>query len=186
MASEGSGLSSIAGRYATALYELADEQKKLDAVADDLRGLKTLIAESEDLRRFIRSPLIGRAQQADAMLAILEQSGVDDLTRRFVGVLGDNRRLFALPQVIDAYLATLAERRGEVTAYVTSAAPLSADQQQALSDALNKGVGGKVIVEADVDPSLLGGLVVRVGSRMVDTSIRTQMQKLRLSLKAAG
>lgn len=186
MASTGSSLTAISERYASALYDLADDSKKLDLVADDLRGLKTLLNDSDDLRRFIGSPLIDRAQQAEAMAAVIEKTGADDLTRRFVGVLGENRRLFVLPQVIDAYLATLAERRGEVTAYVTTAVALTAAQEKELAESLNKGVGGKTNIVAEVDPSLLGGMVVRVGSRMVDTSIRTQMQKLRLSLKAAG
>ena len=186
MAGEDTGLSGLAGRYALALLELADDKKALDQVADDLRGLKALIADSEDLRRLIRSPLYSRDQQRAAMAAILEKAGIGDLTRRFVLVVAENRRLFALPQMIDAYLAELARRRGEVTAQVTSAAELSDEQHGALVEALRASVGAKVQVDVTVDRSLIGGLIVKVGSRMVDSSLRSKLQRLQLAMKGVG
>jgi F-type H+-transporting ATPase subunit delta len=185
LASETSGLSGVAERYATALYDLADESKSLDAVAEDLRNLRNLIGSSPDLRRFLRSPLIGRQTQTKAMQAVLEAAKTGDLVRRFVGVVGGHRRLFALPGMIDAFLHELAKRRGEVTVHVSSARPLSAEHGAQLADALKKAVGPKINIESKVQPELIGGLVVRVGSRMVDTSIRTQLQKLRRALRAA-
>lgn len=185
MASESSGLSGVAERYATALYDLADESKSLDAVAEDLRHLKAMIDGSPDLRRFLRSPLIDRQAQTRGMQAVLAAAKTGDLVRRFVGVVGGNRRLFVLPGMVDAFLARLAKRRGEATVHVASARPLSAEQSAALTDALKKVVGQKINIEAKVEPELIGGLVVRVGSRMVDTSICTQLQKLRRALRAA-
>ncbi len=179
-------MSGLAGRYALALLELADERKQLDSVADDLRGLKAAIVESEDLRRLIRSPLFTRIQQSQAMAAILDQAGVGELTRRFVLLVARNRRLFALDRMIAAYLAELARRRGEITARVTSATALDDEQQRALVETLRKEVGAKVQVELNVDPSLIGGLIVRVGSRMIDNSIRSKLQRLQLAMKGTG
>ncbi len=185
MASGATGLAEIAGRYATALFELADERKALDLVADDLRALKAMLVASVELRRLVRSPVIGRAEKGKALEALMERAGLDGLTRRFVGLVADNRRLMALDRMIDAYLAELARRRGEITARVTSAAALSAAQKQALGAAVKRAVGGKVAVEHRIDASLLGGLVVRVGSRMVDSSLSTKLKKLELAIKGA-
>ncbi len=179
-------MSGLAGRYALALLELADEQDQLDGVADELIGLKDIIGESEDLRRLIRSPLYGRDQQAKAMAAILDRAGVSELTRRFVLVVAHNRRLFVLTQMIDAYLSELARRRGEVTAQVVVARELSETQTGALIDALKRAIGGKVQLDLEVDQGLIGGLVVKVGSRMVDTSLRSKLQRLELAMKGAG
>ncbi len=176
----------LAGRYASALFELAENAKQLDAVAGELRGLRQVIADSEDLRRLIRSPIYDRDQQGAAMAAILDKAGVGDLTRRFVLVVAQNRRLFALPQMIDAYLAELAHRRGEVTAVVTAARTLTKEQQSALTDKLRKAVGAKVQVDLQVDPEVLGGLVVRVGSRMVDSSLRSKLDKLQYAMKGVA
>ncbi|MEQ8443660.1 MAG: F0F1 ATP synthase subunit delta [Alphaproteobacteria bacterium] len=184
MAAKG-GVNEIADRYAKALFDLADEAKQLDAVADDLRALGTIIDESEDLRRLVRSPVISRADQGKAMTAVLDKMDVSDLTRRFVGYAAANRRLFALKPIIKAYLTELAKRRGEVTADVTSAKALSDAQIAAVEDALKKAMGGKVAVEHHVDPSLIGGLIVKVGSRMIDTSVATQLQRLKLAMKGA-
>ena len=150
-----------------------------------LRGLKSLLEDSDDLRRLVRSPLIDRQVQTAAMMAVLEKAGVGDLTRRFVGVVGQNRRLFAMGGMIDAYLAMLARRRGEETAYVSSAAALSDEQLARLAESLRKAVGSTVRVETAVDPSLIGGLVVRIGSRMVDSSVRTKLQRMQLAMKGA-
>lgn len=186
MASEGTGVSELATRYSTALFELADENKALDQVASDLATLKQILAESADLRRLVRSPVISRADQGNAMTAVMEHAGLSDLTKRFIGLVAKNRRLFALGGMIDGYLAELARRRGEVTARVTSAKPLSDAQLQAVTDALKASIGSKVLVSASVDPALIGGMIVKFGSRMVDTSVRTKLDKLQLAMKASG
>ena len=180
-----SGVSEIAGRYATALFDLADEQNQLDAVADDLRQIDSLIVESADLNQLVRSPVLKRDDQGRAINAVLEKMGVNDLTKRFVGYVAANRRLFALRAMIKAYLAELASRRGEVTAEVTSAKKLTAKQVQSLEAVLKEAVGGDVAINHSVNPSLIGGLVVQVGSRMVDFSVSTQLQKLKLAMKGA-
>lgn len=176
----------LAERYALALYDLADEAKSLDAVAENLRGLKQLIEDSSDLQTLIRSPLFGRDEQAKAMQAILEKAEVDDLSRRFVLVITQNRRLFELPDIIDAYLAELAHRRGEISADVTAAVSLTKTQEKALLDTIAKSVGGKVQLNVKVDPGLLGGLIVKVGSRMIDTSIKSKLQRLQFAMKGVG
>ena len=186
MAVEDTSLSGLAGRYALALLDLADDKKELDSVAQDLRGLRGIIAESEDLRRLIRSPLFTRQQQARAMAAVLDRAGIGELTRRFVLLVAHNRRLFALDRMIAAYLAELARRRGEVTAQVTSATTLNDEQQLTLLETLRREVGSKVQVDVKVDPGLIGGLVVRVGSRMIDNSLRSKLQRLQLAMKGAG
>lgn len=186
MAGEDTSTNSLAARYATALFELADAASKLDEVADDLRGLKVALDDSEDLRRLIRSPIYGRDAQAAAMTAVLEKAGVQDLTRRFVLVVAQNRRLFAIPGMINAYLAELARRRGQVTADVAAARELTDDQRKALGEALNKAVGGTVQMNLTVDPSLLGGLVVKVGSRMIDSSVKSKLQRLKFAMKGVG
>ncbi len=186
MSSKNTGATGLAGRYAAALYELADGAKNIDAVAADLRSLGAMIEVSGDLERLIRSPVISREDQTRALDALLAQAGADGLTRRFVGVVAGNRRLFALPDMIEAYLATLAARRGEVAAQVTSARGLSDKQVGAIADVLKRALGGAVSIDARVDPGLIGGLVVRVGSRMIDSSLRTKLQQLRLAIRGAG
>ena len=186
MASDNTGLSGVAGRYALALLELADDKKQLDEVAEDLRALGAMIADSDDLRRLIRSPLFTRAEQAKAMATILEKAGAGDLTRRFVLVVAENRRLFVLPQIIAGYLAELSRRRGEVTAEVTSASELTKEQVSALVEAIKAKIGGKIQVDVKVDQSLIGGLIVKVGSRMIDNSLRSKLQRLRLAMKGVG
>ncbi|MGE0719657.1 MAG: F0F1 ATP synthase subunit delta [Alphaproteobacteria bacterium] len=186
MAANASVSAGLAERYASALFELADERKALDTVAQDLRQLRTMLAESGELVRLVRSPVLSRDQQASAIAAVGERAGFDGLTRNFLGLLARNRRLFAVGAMIEAFLAELARRRGEVTAQVTSAAPLSDAQLATVTEALRRAVGGKVSVDPSVDPSLLGGLVVRVGSRMVDSSLRTKLQRLELAMKGVA
>lgn len=181
-----SEMQGLAGRYALALYELADDAKALDDVASDLVSLRQLLAESDEFVRLIRSPVLSRGDQTKGAIALLDAFGANALTRKFIGVLASNRRLFALPKVIDAYLAELARRRGEVAAQVTSAVALSDDEVAAVTDALRKVVGQKVSVSLAVDPSLIGGLIVRVGSRMIDSSLRTKLQRLQLAMKGIG
>lgn len=184
MATQTTGL--IAERYASALYELADEAKALDQVAADLRALRAMIGSSRDFVRLIRSPVLGRADQAKAVTALAEKAGFHDLARKFLGTLASNRRLFVLASVIEAFLAELARRRGETTADVASAFALTPAQTAALEQALRSVVGSKVSVDLKVDPSLIGGLVVRVGSRMIDTSLATKLRRLRLAMKGVG
>ena len=186
MASQGTGVSGLAGRYASALFELADENKALDRTATDLTGLKRMLAESPDLARMVRSPVLSRGEQGKAMAAIMEKAGFSELTRRFIGLVAQNRRLFALTSMIDAFLAELARRRGEMTARVTTARPMSDAQVRALSDTLRASMGSQVDVEVSVDPALIGGMIVKVGSRMVDSSVRTKLNKLQLAMKGVG
>jgi F-type H+-transporting ATPase subunit delta len=186
VASTGTGVSELAQRYSTALFELADENKALDQVAGDLATLKQILAESADLRRLSRSPVIGRDDQGRAMQAVMERAGISDLTRRFIGLVARNRRLFALGAMIDAFLNELHRRRGEETADIAAARPLSAAQLEAVTAALKRSTGGKVAVNVTVDPGLLGGMVIRYGSRMIDSSVRTKLNKLQIAMKASG
>ena len=176
----------LAGRYATALFELADEERALDDVGSDLASVGSMIGDSDDLKRLIRSPIISRDDQHSAMDAILEAGGVRQLTRNFIGVVTRNRRLYALPGIIMNYQGLLASARGEATAEIMSARPLTDLQMRAVENAIKQAMGTKVFIDAKVDESLLGGLVVRVGSRMVDTSLKTKLSQLRLAMKGVG
>ena len=179
-------VSGLAGRYAVALFELAQEQDALEEVASDLHALRGLIEESADLKRLIRSPVLSRDEQARALAAIGERAGFHELTQKFLGLLAHNRRLFALPEVIEAYDALLAERRGEVAGELVSAVPLSSSQLESVQQHLTAAVGQTVKLTTSVDPNLLGGVVVRVGSRMIDASIRSKLHQLELALKGAA
>lgn len=178
--------SGIAGRYATALFDLALEANEIDAVERDLALIKEMMNESADLAWLVRSPLISRNDQAKAMAAVLEKLGVSDLVRRFVGTVAQNRRLFAISGMIDSFGALLSAHRGEVVAHVTSAKSLSKDQLEAVSVALKAAIGSDVSVNAAVDESLIGGMIFKVGSRMVDSSIRTKLQNLKFAMKGVG
>jgi len=186
VAARGTGAGGLAARYAAALFDLADTQKVIDRVAGDLSELKAMIGGSDALRSLIRSPIRSRDEQGRAMAALLQQAGTSDLVRKFVGLVARNRRLFVLPQMIDEFLAELARRRGEMRAEVTAAKPLSEQQQASLAEAIRRSVGGKVTVDVKVDPALIGGLVVKVGSRMVDSSLKTKLQRLQLAMKGVG
>lgn len=186
MAGDITSVSDLAGRYASALLDLADERKALDEVAGDLKTVQALVAESEDLRRLLASPVFTREEQRKAMAALLEKAGVGELTRRFVAVVADNHRLFALSAMIESYLSELARRRGEITAEITSARALSDAQQAALLNTLRSAEGDKVQLDLKVDPTLIGGLVVKVGSRMIDSSLRSKLQRLQLAMKGVG
>jgi F-type H+-transporting ATPase subunit delta len=186
VASEHTGVTGIAGRYASALFDLADEERRLDEIAQDLAGLQAMIDGSEDLKRLIRSPVIPRADQERAITAVLERAGASGLTRKFVGLVARNRRLFVLEDMIAGYRALLAARRGQQTAVVTSAQPLSEAHRARLVDTLRRATGGDVALDTRVDPSLIGGLIIRLGSRMIDSSLRTKLQRLQLALKGAA
>ncbi len=178
-------MSGLAQRYAAAVFELAEERKELDQVADDLVNLRAAIQESADLRRLLSSPLLDRNEQARALAALGERMGLGRTVQSFVGLIARNRRLFALKAMIDEFLADLARRRGEVRAEVVSARPLSDAQYQRLIAELRRAIGGKVAADASVDASLIGGLVVRVGSRQIDTSLKTKLLRLQLAMKGA-
>jgi F-type H+-transporting ATPase subunit delta len=186
LAAQDTGTAGLAARYAAALFDLAEEARALDSVADDLRQLRAMIAGSPDLLRLLRSPVLSRPEQSRALAAVLSQAGAGELTKRFVGLVAENRRLFALSDMIEAFLSELARRRGEVTASVTSAAPLSEEQQARLGEALRRVLGGKVSVELKTDRSLIGGLLVKVGSRLVDSSLKSKLQRLQLVMKGVG
>ena len=186
MSSETNGATGLTGRYASALIELAESAKSLDKVADDLTSLRSMIQDSADLGRVISSPVLSREEQVKAITALCAKAKMNDLTTNFVGTVAQNRRLPALEGMINAYLDELSRRRGEAKAHVTSAKKLTAGQLKAVSDVLKKAVGSKVSLEADVDESLLGGMIVKVGSRMIDTSLKTQLQQLHLSMKGIG
>jgi F-type H+-transporting ATPase subunit delta len=179
-------VSGLAARYASALYELADDQSAIDAVAADLGKLKSLIDGSDDFRRFIKSPVLSRADQSKGIAAISQAVQLTDLTQKFLGLVARNRRLFALPGMIAGFLEILAARRGQATAEVTSAVPLSESQVAAIAQALKATAGRAVQVATKLDPSILGGLIVRVGSRMVDSSLKSKLQRLKLSMKGVG
>jgi F-type H+-transporting ATPase subunit delta len=176
----------VAGRYALALFELARDGDALDAVAADLVGLQGLLDESADLRRAIRSPVISREDQGRALAAIGERAGFAELTTKFLGLVAEHRRLFVLPEIIKAYGAMLAEHKGEVGAELVSAVPLRKEQVATLEKQLSSAVGKQVMLSARVEPGLLGGLVVRVGSRMLDASLRTKLRQLELAMKGAA
>lgn len=186
MSSDTVGNKGLADRYAAALYDLADERKALDQVATDLRSVQAMLDDSADLRRFVFSPVLSRDDQRKGLAALAEKAGLSPLTLNFLGLVSANRRLFALPAMIAAYLARLAAARGEVTAEVVSATSLSDSQASALAAALKQVVGKDVDVRAKVDPSILGGLIVKIGSRMVDSSVRTKLQRLQLAMKGVG
>jgi F-type H+-transporting ATPase subunit delta len=173
----------LAGRYATALLELAQEEKAVEAVESDLETLRRLISESKDLLQVLRSPIFSRAEHARAMKAVLEALGANALTTKFVLTLAKKRRLFALPEIIRSFQDKLASQRGEVNAQVTSAYALSESQLETLRSVLKSSLGRDPRIETRVDPSLLGGLIVMVGSRMIDSSLRTKLHGIRTAMR---
>ena len=183
MASETTGVSGLAKRYAAALFDIADERRTLDDVASDLRELRTMLAASGELSRLVKSPVLTRDEQGKAISALATRAGFSPLVRDFLAVVAKNRRLFAVSAIIEAYLAKLAERRGEVTAEVVAAQPLSEEQLALLSDQLRRSAGRRVSVDARVDPRLIGGMIVKIGSRMVDGSLKSKLERLQLAMK---
>ena len=176
----------MAGRYATALFELAESAGNLDPMAGELATIATLIQQSDDLRRLVQSPVFSADEQARAFAAVLEKAGIHGLVANFIGLVIQNRRLFALPDMIVGFNGLLAQKRGEVSADVTSAHPLSDAQLQSLKASLKTATGRDVQINANVDASLLGGLVVKVGSRMIDSSLKTKLTSLKLAMKEAS
>jgi F-type H+-transporting ATPase subunit delta len=168
------------------LFDLAKDQGALDQVQSDLSGLKSLLAESVDLTRLIQSPAISRDDQVKALTAVTAKAGASELTTKFLGLLADKRRAFALPDVIEAYGSLLSEEKGEEQAEVISAIALTKEQADDVQQKISKSVGKTVTMTQRVDPSLLGGLVVRVGSRMIDASLKTKLHQLELAMKGAA
>ena len=174
---------SLGGRYATALFDLAAEAKAIDTVEASLSTIRRALDESDDFRTLATSPLIARGAAAKGVLAAADELGVDPTTKNFLGVLAENRRLGELPAIIRAFRTLAARHRGETTAEVTSAHPLSEEQVTELKQQLRTRVGREVSVDLSVDPDLLGGLVVRIGSQMIDSSIRTRLNSLANAMK---
>ena len=175
----------IAARYASALFDIADERHALDQIAGDLEKVKTLLSDNAELRAALRNPLYSKESQGKAIAEIGKAVGLSPLVLSFLGVLAKNRRLFALSAIADAFLNELARRRGQMSVDVTSAQPLTHEQTERLTEKLNQTLAAKVKVNAKVDPSLLGGLVVKIGSRLIDSSIRTKLIGLERIMKGA-
>ncbi len=176
----------MAGRYAAALFDLAKDAKQVPEVEAGLTKFQSLLNESDDLRRMVRSPVISSEDQSKALGVILEKAGVGGLAANFFKLIASNRRLFAAADMIKGFKALAAQTRGEVTAEVTSAAVLNDTQVAELKKSLKESVGKDVTLNTRVDPSLLGGLVVKVGSRMVNSSLKTKLQNLKTVLGGAG
>ncbi|AXS39049.1 F0F1 ATP synthase subunit delta [Breoghania sp. L-A4] len=181
-----SQVSGVATRYASALFDLAREEKAVEATEADISRLEAMLNESSDLMRLVRSPVFGTDDQVGAMKAVLGKAGIGGLVANFVFLVADNRRLFALPSMLASFHALAAADRGEVTADVVSAQPLSDANLAALKKALKASTGKDVKINPTVDPALIGGLVVKVGSRMIDTSLRTKLNSLNHSMKEVG
>lgn len=179
----GSIQASLGGRYATALFDLASEAGAIDAVEASLAKVRAALDQSDDFKALATSPVIARDAAGKAVLSTADELGVDPTTRNFLGVLAANRRLGELPAIIRAFRQLAARHRGETTAEVTSAHPLDDAQVDALKQSLRQRIGRDVNVELTVDPALLGGLVVRIGSQMIDSSIRTRLNSLAHAMK---
>jgi F-type H+-transporting ATPase subunit delta len=186
MAAEGSIVSGMAGRYATALFELAHENRAIDAVSADLARFDALIDASADLARLVRSPVFSAEEQTRALAAVLDKAGIEGLAANFLKVVTANRRLFAARDMIGAFRTLVAQHKGEVVAEVTVAEKLSEAHLGALKSALKQVTGKDVDVATKVDPSIIGGLVVKLGSRMVDSSLRTKLNAIKHAMKEAG
>ena len=177
----------LAARYAGALYDLASEANAVDAVLGDLQSLSDLINEHEDLARLITSPVIGRSEQMSAMTAILEKAGAHSLTVKFIGAVADNGRLFALARISQNFVELVAQKRGQISAEVVSAVALDSKRQKLVEQSVAKMAGSDILsLSMRVDPSLIGGLVVRIGSRMIDTSIKTKLNRLEAAMKGVA
>jgi F-type H+-transporting ATPase subunit delta len=179
-------MASVAGRYASALFDLAKDDKKIEEVEKDLAQFQGLLHESEDLARLVRSPVIASEDQSRALAAVLSKAGASSLTSNFFKLIAKNRRLFAADDIARAFTALAARHRGEVSAEVTTAHALSDEQLADLKAVLKQSVGKDVTLATKVDPSLLGGLVVKVGSRMVDSSLKTKLASMKAAMAGAN
>ncbi len=178
-------VSGMAGRYAIALFDLARDGGAIDAVKADLDRFDAMVAESADLNRLVRSPVFSTDQQLQALSAVLDKAGIGGLTAKFLKLVLSNRRLFAARDMIKAYRKLVADHKGEATAEVTVAEELKGDHLDTLRSALKSVSGKDVDLNIKVDPSIIGGLVVKLGSRMVDTSLRTKLNAIRHAMKEA-
>lgn len=185
MASQDTIVSGVAGRYATALFDLARESNTIDALKTDLDRFDALIAGSDDLLRLVRSPVFSADEQLQALTAVLERAAIAGLAERFLKLVAANRRLFAVRDMVKAFGALVADHKGEATAEVTVAEQLKDEHVAALRAALKAVTGKDVDLAVKVDPAILGGLVVKVGSRMVDTSLRTKLNAIKHAMKEA-
>ncbi len=185
MAGESGIISGMAGRYANALFELALEGKAVDQVKSDLAAFDALVASSPDLTRLVRSPVFSADEQAKALSAVLDKAGIKGVAANFLRVVASNRRLFAAREMIRGFNALVARHKGEVTAQVTVAEKLNDARMNEIRDALKAVTGKDVQIDVDVDPSIIGGLKVKVGSRMVDASLRTKLNSIKFAMKEA-
>jgi F-type H+-transporting ATPase subunit delta len=178
-------VSGVAGRYASALFDLARETNAIDAVKGDLERFDALIGESPDLLRLVRSPVFSADEQVHALSAVLDRAGIGGLAANFLKLVTTNRRLFAVRDMVKAFRALVASHKGEATAEVTVADALKTEHLDALRAALKEVSGKDVDLAVKVDPAIIGGLVVKLGSRMVDTSLRTKLNAMRHAMKEA-
>ena len=176
----------IAERYATAIFEIAQEENSLDALESSVNDLGTAVNESAELRTVLASPLISREEQGAAIAALSDKMGLAPVMQNVLGLMAKKRRLFVVPQMVAALRDLIAEERNEVTAEVISATALSDAQTESLSKSLAENVGKTVTINASVDESLIGGLIVKVGSKMIDTSIRSKLNSLQNAMKEVG
>jgi F-type H+-transporting ATPase subunit delta len=183
---EDRSVSGVSGRYATALFELARDEKSIDTVRADLDTFEAMLAESADLKRLVRSPVFSAESQLRALTAVLKNAEISDVAANFLKVLTANRRLFAVSDVIRAFRALVAKFKGEATADVTVAENLSGKNLDALKAALKSVTGKDVALNVKVDSTIIGGLVVKLGSRMVDSSLRTKLNSIKHAMKEAG
>src|SRR6478736_5652510 len=186
VAAEDTSVSGVSGRYATALFELARDQKVVDEVKADLEKFEGMLNESADLKRLVRSPVFAADAQSRALSAVLDKAGIAGISANFLKVLTANRRLFAVTDVIRAFRALVARFKGEASAEVTVAEQLSDRNLDALKTALKSVTGKDVALNVKVDPSIIGGLVVKLGSRMVDSSLRTKLNSIKHAMREAG
>jgi len=186
VANEHPTVSGMAGRYATALFELARDGKAVDAVKADMDRFDALVASSPDLQRLVRSPVFGAEDQLRALTAVLEKAEIKGLAANFLRLVTANRRLFAVGDMIRAFRKLYARYKGEVTAAVTVAETMSEAHLGTLTDALKSVTGQNVQVEMKIDPAIIGGLIVKIGSRMVDASLKTKLNSIRHAMKEVG
>lgn len=181
-----SSTSAVAIRYAQSLFDLASEAKAIDKVEASLSAFQSLVGESDDLKRFIESPVFSADEQSAAIDSILAKARAHPLVANFLKVVAGNRRLFAVPSMITAFKAIAADARGEASADVVSARDLNATQTKQLQATLKEVAGKDVAINLTVDPSILGGLIVKMGSKQIDTSLKTKLSTLKLALKEVG
>jgi F-type H+-transporting ATPase subunit delta len=186
VAAQDPSVSGVSGRYATALFELARDEKSVDAILADLNQFDALLSDSADLKRLVRSPVFSAEVQMKALDAVMDRAGISGTSAKFLRVLTANRRLFAVSDVIRAFRALVANFKGEATAEVTVAEQLNDKNLDALKAALNTVTGKDVALNVKVDPSIIGGLVVKLGSRMVDSSLRTKLNSIKHAMREAG